>query len=208
MSGTALRHFIEEALGRKLDGFDDWFPGCFHWRRLCADSPLMVARQLGADPSEIDMELASAISDRAERIFQFAHTAGLAVLAAAVAEDADPGETLELLTTTPDEGEERAFALLVEEVLGPLERWMAGEDAVELDDRGERSAALLDLCWPQIEPLLEEPELLGAFQGAEAEAQDDPAAEQAAQAAQAVLGSISLIGAMLATFRWQSVGNG
>ena len=204
MSGTALRHFIEEALGTRLESFDDWFPACFHWRRLCADAPVMVARQLGADPIEIDMELSSALGDRAERIFQFTHTAGLAVLAAAVAEDADPGETLALLTSAPDEGEEAVFSQLVAEVLGPLEQWVAGEEAAPLDDRGERSAALLDLCWPQIEPLLEEPDLLGAFLPPE---DGEAEADAAAEAARAVMGSIGLIGAMLATFRWQAVGH-
>lgn len=201
MLGTAQRHFVEEALGTHQETLFDWFPGCFHWAGLCKDAPSMAARITGDPDHADDVGLDHAISERAERVFAFAHVATLAVLATAGIHDGDPGETLERLVELPEDEEEEYFAALVAEVLGPLERTLAGEDAPRLDDRGEVAYGLLDAAWPSVESLLEEDGVLGERE------QEVPGADTAHQeAVRSVLSSIALVAAVLATFRWMSVG--
>ncbi|MFM8385916.1 MAG: hypothetical protein ACKOCB_03700 [Planctomycetia bacterium] len=48
MSATTLRHVVERALGRHLDGFGAWFPAGFDWQELCNDTPAMLRRLLEA----------------------------------------------------------------------------------------------------------------------------------------------------------------
>lgn len=200
MSGAALRHFVEEALGRHADDLDDWFPSCFHWRKLCADAAAMTANvaERAFDPD--DLEGNEAIRRRASRVFRFAHVAALAVLAAGSADDGDPGEVLESLLEEPDEGEEAYYRALILEVMGPLEQTLAGDD-VPLDERGEAAYSLLGAAWPAVETYAQEDGVLGEeTQPMPGDTDDDRAAVLT------VLQGIALLAAMLAAFRWLSVG--
>ena len=193
--GPALRHFVEEALGRYSDDIDDWFPGCFHWRGLVATTPRMVATAAGTAWDEDDLEGRALLEQRAERAFVFAHVGSLAVLAAATGPEDDAGETLARLADEPDEGEEGWFATLVAEVLGPVEVYLGGQDESGLDERSERTLALLDLCWPAVSGLMVAE---GVFEPPE----EHPQGEHV----EAVLVGLARVAALLATFRWQSLG--
>jgi len=198
VTSNALRHFVEEAMGAYGDDFLDWFPGSFHWARLCADAPAMVASVEGVDPDEAldDLESTEAVRERAERVFQFAHLGSLAVLSASGVEDANPPETLARLVDDPDEGEEAYFESLAGEVLGPLEEYLAGADVV-LDERGEQAYALFDVAWSVVSGFLSEAELLS----------DEPDEDDAhGNAEHSVLQSVAVVGTCLATFRWLSTG--
>lgn len=200
MAGRALRHFVEEAIGRHADELDDWFPGCFHWRGLLADTPAMSAQLGGYEADPTDLEGNEAIRQRASHVFRFGHVATLAVLAAGSQEDGNPVETLDLLVTEPDEGEERYFGELVDEVLGPLETFFT-EDGAPLDPRGEAAYELVSAAWPVVHDLLQEDGVLGQ------ETQPFPGdTEDRRHAVGTVLAGIARVSAILAAFRWLSVG--
>ncbi|MDJ0974009.1 MAG: hypothetical protein QNJ98_06080 [Planctomycetota bacterium] len=200
MSGAALRHFVEEALGRHADDLDDWFPSCFHWRGLVADAAQMTASVAGRPYDADDLEGNEAIRARASLVFRFAHVTTLAMLAAGGAEDSDPGETLEILLDEPDDGEEAYYRGLVNEVMGPLEANLAG-DAAELDARGEAAYALINAAWPAIETFAQEDGVLGE------ETQPLPGdSEDERAAVRRVLEGIAMLAAILAAFRYLSVG--
>jgi hypothetical protein len=200
VSATALRHFVEEALGRHADEFDEWFPECFHWRALCADAAQMTAKLLERPYDPDELEAHEAIRSQASKVFRFAHVTALAVLAAGSAEDADPVDAIDALIDEPDEGEDAYYRGLVTEVMGPLEATIAGDDP-ELDERGEASYALICATWPAVEEYIQEDGILGE------ETQPLPGeSEEEREAARTVLGGIALIGAILAAFRWLSVG--
>lgn len=200
MSATALRHFVEEAIGRHADEFDDWFPSSFHWRGLCADAAKMTAKLLERPYDPDDLEANETIRSRASQVFRFAHVTALAVLAAGSSEDGDPVDTLDALLDEPDEGEEAYYRSLVAEVTGPLEATLAGDEA-ELDERGESSYALICAAWPAVEAYIQEDGVLGE------ETQPLPGeTEEERDALRSVLEGIALLGAILAAFRWLSVG--
>lgn len=200
MAGPALRHFVEEALGRHVDDLDDWFPGCFHWRGLCADTPAMAAAAGGYTHDPDDLEGNEAIRQRASRVFRFAHVATLAVLSAISSEDSNPVDALDALMVEPDEGEERYFETLVDEVLGPLESYFSGNDP-ELDERGLAAYSLVGTAWPSLEDFIQEDGILGE------ETQPLPGADETTRTAvRGVMHAIIRVAAILAAFRWLSVG--
>ena len=162
----------------------------------------MAVRITGNPDHDVDIGLDYAIRERAERVFIFSHVATLAVLASAGVEDADPGETLEQLVDVPDDAEEAYFAELVADVLSPVEQFLAGEGGpAELDDRGEIAYGLLSTAWPAVEGMLQEDLVLGEQE------QPMPGADEAHQeAVRSVMRSIALVAAILAVFRWMSVG--
>ncbi len=201
MSAAALRHFVEEALGRHVDDIDDWFPDCFHWRGLCADAAQMTKQVLERPFDPDDLEGNEAIRARASRVFCFAHVASIAVLAAGTSEDTDPLDTLDALLDEPDQGEEAYYRGLVTDVMAPLEATFSGDDAA-LDDRGVAAYSLVSATWPAVEAFCLEDGILGE------ETQPLPGdSEEERAAARTVLEGIALLAVILAVFRYLSVGH-
>lgn len=200
MSTPALRHFVEEALGKHAETLDDWFPSCFHWQGLCADTPAMAANLTDHTFDPDDLEANEEIRARADKVFRFAHVTALAILSAACVEDDNPVEMLDLMIEEPEEGEEAYFQGLVTEVLGALEQAIAGEEVV-LDERGEMAYGLVNTAWPTVEDFVHEDGIMGD------ETQPIPGRDDAErEAVRSVLQSLILIATILAAFRWASVG--
>ena len=87
---AALRHFVEQAIGTRLDDFEDWFPPVFDWRALCADVPEMVAKISQDWIDADDAEISEGLRRRAQDYFRHGHLATLAVLVAKTADEEDP----------------------------------------------------------------------------------------------------------------------
>ena len=121
MSTPALRHFVDRALGVYAPVFEEGFPGCFDWERLVQHAPAMVEQAGGGSTDGADRSWTAAVQAYAEVVFRSAHTAALALLVVQATEDEDDPELVldRFARPTEDEVEER-FAVLSNQVLGPL----------------------------------------------------------------------------------------
>jgi len=198
MSTPALRHFVERALGVLAPAFEDGFPGCFDWWRLCRDAPAIVERTGGGSSDAADRTWSVQVRQRAEAIFRFAHVAALALLCASHPDEGDPEAALDRFGDEPEDEEEDRFEGLVNDVLGPLEESLL-DDGVRLDERGDLARRLLDGVWPHVESMLADVE--GLSDEAEDEADDENASQDAEWT---VFVALARVAAILATFRWMA----
>lgn len=193
MSTPALRHFLAHAVETHGPGLDRAFPGCFDWRRLCRDTPVMLERATRGAFDTSDAARVHLIQERAEAIFRTAHVATLAVRSAMDAGDVDPDALLDGLATPPDEDEEDRFEARVVDSLDAVESSFE-DDEVELDRGGLEIRNLVAVTWAPVHELLEENEAL--------EPVPDSDHADAIRAARPVLLALIRVAAILAAIRW------
>lgn len=182
---SALKHFLEHTAAEDLPRFQDWFPPCFDWRRLCRDVPVMAERAGLQIPTEVGDE--HEIEQMAQAVFSAAHLFTLAVLAAGSGDD-DPRALLDHLTRPPSEEEEEMFEALVAENLQAVDMTLGGEEAEGGDPEVvPRALGLVEVSWPAVEHLL---------------MSDEAKIFERAGPIAAVLGALCRVAAALAAFRW------
>ena len=193
---AALRHFVEQALGTKLDDFDDWFPPVFDWRALCADVPQMVQKLSQDWVDADDAEVSEGLRRRAQDHFRHGHVAGLAVLVAKTADEDDPDALLDQLTSPISDEQEAVLGRLARTQLGPVEAAVGGVEGA-LDEEGTALETLFVLAWPDVEDLLAlDPPEEQTTEGLQTEAVARP-----------VLIGVARIGMLLACARWMAAGH-
>lgn len=197
MNAGTLRHVVEHALNKHLDGFGAWFPSGFDWQTLCSDAPEMARRLVTGGLEEEageDGDLAPELDlvEVAEEAFAFAYVGALASIALAVEDARDPDLLVERLTAPPSEAEEERFAELAADSLGSVERALAGQGE-PLDEESVEGLAftLTDAAWPGVEVALEG-----------VEAFDPDRDVELPPSVKRVLGGVARVAAILAAFRW------
>lgn|GEM_PF-5595411 len=199
MNAGTLRHVVENALVKHLDGFGAWFPAGFDWQHLCSDAPEM-ARRLTTGSLEEEQALGEEgdlapeldLVEIAEQTFAFAYVGALAGIALAVEDARDPDLLVERLTAPLAESEEERFDELASNSLGSVERSLAGQgEPFDEDSLEGLATTLTDAAWPGVEVALEG---VDAF-NPESETEPPPAVRR-------VLGGVARVAAILAAFRW------
>lgn len=199
MNAGTLRHVVENALSKHLDGFGAWFPSGFDWQHLCSDAPEMARRlttgsleEEEALGEEGDLAPELDLVEVAEQTFASAYVGALAGIALAVDDARDPDLLVERLTAPLADGEEERFDELASNSLGSVERSLAGQGEPFDEDSVEGLATTLtDAAWPGVEVALER---VDAFDP-ERDTEPPPAVRR-------VLGGVARIAAILAAFRW------
>lgn len=209
MSATTLRHVVEHALGRHLDGFAGWFPAGFDWQQLCSDTPAMLRRLLEDEPPERDPDDPDAglddgadeddalglppevdLVEASEGTFAAAYMGALAGIALAVEDERDPDLLVERMAQPLDEDEEPRFAEAVGEALALVESALAGRgETPDEETLAGLCVTLVEAAWPGVDVALGSVPALGEEQGL------PPPARQ-------VLGGVARVAAILAAFRW------
>lgn len=203
MSTPALRHFVERALGVLAPAFEDGFPRCFDWWRLCRDTPAIVERAGGGSVDADDRTWSAGVQQRAESVFRFAHVAALALHCAGHLDDVDPEAALDRFLAEPEDEEEDRFEVLVEQVLSPLEESLL-DDGVRLDERGELARSLLDSAWPHVQGMLVDVPGLDDAEALDEEGRDEEGEGGPREEEWTVLVALARVAAILATFRWMA----
>ena len=202
MSAGTLRHVVEHALEKHLDGFGGWFPAAFDWQQLCSDTPELARRLALGRSDEDDLDPDGDVLDEvtpeldlveaAEATFATAYVGALAGIALAVEDERDPDLLIARLAVPLEEGEEAPFEALAERSLAAVERSLAGQgEALDEDSPEGLSASLAEAAWPGVEVALEHVTVFDPEQGPEL---PSPVKQ--------VLGGVARVAAILAAFRW------